>query len=276
MGQPTHNRYGGIMVRITNHLQRAISLLAAQFQETKRDNSPTNFQKLLAALIASAQEIEDANWQLYSQRSLDTAQGVQLGGYVDFNGVSTEVGLGSILGVPRRDGESDEDYRERLRFQSFINTAKGTPEEIITTIKTLTKASYVAYNEIYPAAFQLYTNGLSFPNPPCQIVEAIHNVSPAGVQYAPVTATLGVPIPFIFGSDPVNSLLVVSHNSSLPNLQVTNGVDNFLLSVNANRIPITATEGYFAEALADNTLLTQGAGQLAEVFYLNSNLPPPG
>lgn len=267
------------MVRITNHLQRAIALLAAQFQETKPDGSPTNFQKLLAALIESAQEIDDVNWQLFSQRSLDTAVGVQLGGYVEYNGEQVEVGIGSILGLPRIDGESDDDYRERLRFQSFINTAKGTPEEIITTVKTLTNASTVRYREFYPAGFQVYTDGLRFPNPPSQLVEALHEVSPAGVQYPPVIATLGVSIPFIFGGDPVNSLLLVRPDPDSPqllNLQVTNGILNFLLSVNANRLPFTATEGYLAEAYPDGTVITTGAGQLAEVFYLNSHLPPPG
>jgi hypothetical protein len=253
------------MVQITNHVQRAISLLAAQFQETKRDDSATNFQKLITALVGEAQGIEDVNWQLYTERWLNSAEGVQLDG------------IGQILGLPRNPGESDADYRERLRFQAFINASNGTPEEIIKVLYTLTNATYVWYHELYPAAFQLYTDGLTFPDPPCEVVEAIHQVSPAGVQYAPITASMGVPIPFIFGNDPVPSLLVVTDTINpavLDNLQVTDGVFNYLLQVNANRIPFTAEVGYLAEAFPDYSVFTDGAGQLAEVFYLNSNLPP--
>lgn len=255
------------MKQRTNLAEIAIGLLAAQFQETKPDDSPTNLQKLIKALVFAAQDIENVNWALYTERSLNTAVGVQLDG------------IGQILGLPRLSGESDAAYRERLRFQAFVNASRGTPEEIMTILKTLTKANKVGYFEIYPAAFQLYTDGLEFPFPYSQIVEPLHQASPAGVQYPPVTATLGVPVPFIFGLDPVNDLLAVTdpiNPSTLDNLQVTDGVGTFVLQVNANRVPFTATEGHFAEAYLDYTVDTRGAGQLAEVFYLNSHLPDLG
>lgn len=256
------------MVQITNHIQRAISLLAAQFQETKADDSPTNLQKLLQALVASAQDIEDVNWELYSERWLTTAIGAQLDG------------IGQILGLPRNLGESDESYRERLLFQSFINRSTGTPEEIIFVLSTLTQATQVNYYELYPAAFQLYTNGSVFPNPPSDLVEVIKQISPAGVNYAPIIFNFGVAIPSIFGSEPVNVLLGVTPPGDpdiLVPLEVTkDNVEFFNLEVNANQIPVTATEGFLAEGFPFDQVHTYGAGQTAEVVYLNSHLPPPG
>lgn len=255
------------MVQITNHVERAIGLLAAQFQETKADDSPTNFQKFLAAFVMSAQEIEDVNWQLYTERWLETAVGVQLDG------------IGEILGLPRNAGETDESYRQRLRFQAFINRSTGTPEEIIYVISVLTQATYVIYTELHPAAFQLYTNGAVFPNPPSALVEVIKQISPAGINYAPIIFNFGIPIPSIFGSEPVNSILGVTPPGNpdiLVPLQVTNGIETFDLEVNANQIPVTATDGFLAEGFPMDQVHTYRAGQLAEVVYLNSHLPPTG
>lgn len=210
------------MVQITNHFQRAISLLASQFRKNKPDGSLTNFQKLIQALVEPAQEIENVNWELKTERWLNTAIGTQLDG------------LGQIIGIARNPGESDEDYRERLQFQIFINSSKGTPEDVIRIIEFLTKSDRIIYHETYPAAFQLETDGLVFPTPPNELVTAIKNASPAGVNYAPITATYNVPISF----------------------QVTDEIGE--------------SEGGFEEL--NYPLPT--AGQLSEVIQNDSNMPP--
>lgn len=254
------------MVQITNHIERALILLAAQFRETKPDNSPTDFQKLIRAFVSEMQDAENVNWQLYSERSIFTAEGAQLDG------------LGQILGIDRLPGESDDDYRERLLFQAYINNSTGTPEELIRILKFLTKASEVRYLEIYPAAYQLITDGETFPDPPNQLVEAIASAAPAGVQYPIITCIGGIDVPVTFGLDPVTDLLVVTDPadpSNLLNLEVYDGTNTYLLEVNANRIPFNDSEGYLAEVFLDYSVDTQGAGQLAEVLTINSNQPPP-
>ena len=95
---------------------------------------------------------------------------------------------------------------------------------MIAVLKFLTKANKVRYHEYYPAAFQMDTDGTTFSVPPEQLVSAIQSVSPAAVQYTPITATYGVPLPFVFSGDPVIELLDVSPFESDPfdlrNLQV--------------------------------------------------------
>lgn len=164
--------------------------MAGQFQQSLVDGEYSRFQRFIRAFVTSMQEIDNVDQNLKFQRSLETSIGTQLDG------------LGEILGLARLPNESDEDYRERLKFQIFINKANGTPEEVITVLKFLTKANKIRYHEYYPAAFQMSTDGLVFPNPPEQLVTAIQSVSPAGVQYTPITATYNVPLPLFLAGTP--------------------------------------------------------------------------
>src|SRR6188768_445924 len=128
------------MVAINNVFERTLSLLASQFRDTKLDGGLTNFQKLIKIITKQAQDIQDALWELKTERWLTTSEGIQL----DLIGV--------ILGLPRNPNESDEDYRERLQFQIFINSSTGTPEEAIKVLKYLTNATHIWYHDVNPAA----------------------------------------------------------------------------------------------------------------------------
>src|SRR5690606_9597636 len=148
--------------------------------------------------------LEDVKWQLKTERWISTAIGQQLDE------------IGTILGLPRIINESDEDYRERLQFQIFINTSSGTPEEVMQVLAFLTQASHVNYHDIGIAAFQLETNGLKFPDPPNDLNDAIFQVSPAGVNYAPIVATYDVPISFELGGDLTDQPLYVVPDGDNP------------------------------------------------------------
>ena len=250
------------MALIPNHVQRAIALLAGQFQQSLLDGEYSRFQRLIQAFVTQFQEIDDVDQTLKSQRSIETSVGVQLDG------------LGQILGLSRLPDESDDDYREKLKFQIFINKSNGTPEEVIAVLKFLTKATKIRYHEYYPAAFQMDTDGVTFSVPPEQLVSAIQSVSPAAIQYTPITATYGVPLPFVFSGDPIIELLDVAPFESTPfdfrNLQVQ-VVD--LLAVNAGNVVNPTFGGCFAEF--GTPIDTTGAGQLAEVIMFNGSEPPP-
>lgn len=250
------------MALIPNHVQRAIALLAGQFQQSLLDGEYSRFQRLIQAFVTQFQEIDDVDQTLKSQRSIETSVGVQLDG------------LGQILGLSRLPDESDDDYREKLKFQIFINKSNGTPEEVIAVLKFLTKATKIRYHEYYPAAFQMDTDGVTFSVPPEQLVSAIQSVSPAAVQYTPITATYGVPLPFVFSGDPIIELLDVAPFESTPfdfrNLQVQ---VTDLLAVNAGNVVNPTFGGCFAEF--GTPIDTTGAGQLAEVIMFNGSEPPP-
>jgi len=255
------------MVLITNHFQRAISLLASQFREEDPEGTLTKFQKLIKVFVESMQDADNVDMTLQEFRWLDTAYGVQLDG------------LGEILGLARDPDESDTSYRERLRFQIFINNSNATPEEVIRVLAFLTDATKIWYHEYYPAAFQMSTDGLTFPNPPSSLVTAIQSVSPAAVQYTPITATYGTK-PFSFSGDPVFGLLAVVPDENTPFDEFNVEVDTLdILEVNTGQTENPETGGGFAEAIWTNYPTTPivyafdntGAGQLAEVIMYNGS-----
>lgn len=252
------------MVQINNVFERAISLLVNQFREQNLDGSLTNLQKLVKIITEPVQNIEDVNWELKTERWLSTAVGVQLDE------------LGVILGLPRELNESDEDYRERLQFQIFINISNGTPEDSIRVLKFLTKASYIGYFELYPAAYQMETNGLVFPNPYNDLNDAIFQVSPAGVNYAPIVLTYNVPISFELSPD-----------FSFEPLFLAPDPDNFedLVNLEVNRTPPPTTGILYVSSstiIGDNpnggldelNFPLPNAGQLSELVQKGGNFPP--
>lgn len=248
------------MVQITNHFERALSLLASQFRDQKPDGTLTNFQKLIKVLCTGAQVLENAKWQLKTERWLSTAIGAQLDE------------IGEILGLPRELGESDEDYRERLQFQIFINVSSGTPEEQIAILKFLNAAEKVHYFQVGIASFHLETDGLKFPSPPNDLVEGLFRASPAGVNYPSITATWGVDIPFSTSGDLRNDLFYVnpnqSDNSELRNLEME--PYNSLLWVSAGNVDDNEGSG----GLSELGYPTEGTGQICELIQKNGNFSP--
>lgn len=249
------------MPYLNNIVDRTLALLVGQFRGTTPSGDLTNLQKLIKSFALSIQDVEDTLEELRSQRNIDTAVGVQLDG------------LGQILGLERLDGEDDEDYRERLKFQIFVNQGTGTPEEVIAILTFLTNATRVRYIEYYPAAYQMITNGTTFPDPPEDLVTALQEASPAAVQYVPITATYGVDVPFVFGADSVFEPLVItdpSDPSLFENLELDTGD---LLYVNASQFSDNPEGGGFAE-YGSPSIDTTGAGQLCEVIMFNGSVAP--
>lgn len=248
------------MPYIPNLKERSLALLASQFRGSSSANI-SNMEKLVVAMIEPFQTLEDASNELRTERNVFDAVGVQLDG------------LGEIVGIVRRDGESDDDYRERLLFQPYINRSNGTPEEIIAIVKFITDATMVRYIDIFPAAYQLITNGTSFPDPTEELVESLADASPAGVQYPPVTATYGVEVPFVFSPDFDIEKLVVTEPAdptTLTNLELdtTN-----LLYVNPANTTTNDEGGGFAEYGSPN-IDTTGAGQFCEVIQFGGSVAP--
>lgn len=247
------------MVQITNQFERALALLVSQFRGQKPDGSLTNLQKLIKVLVIPFQQLEDVKWQLKTERWLSTAIGAQL----------DEIGV--ILGLPRIIGESDEDYRERLQFQIFINSTSGTPEQVMSVLRFLTNGTYSNYHDIGIADYQLETNGLKFPNPVNQLNDGIFQVSPAGVNYAPIVATYNVPISFELSGDLTSEPLFVA-----PNTNDTSELVNLLVEP-LNEILYVAAGAYENNGpnggLDELDFPLETAGQLSELIQKGGNAP---
>lgn len=244
------------MTDILNFPERAVALLAAQFQ-TMLPTGLTNFQNLIYGLNSNATLVNTQEQNLINLRWLNTAQGVQLDG------------IGQIVGLPRVSGQTDLSYQEDLQFQIFFNSSEATPEEVIYILKYITKASEIWYNEVYPAAYQMATNGLYFPPNPSDLVNLIQQSSPAGVNFLFITATYGL-VPLSFSTDPILEQLYVSPNPSNPNnlleLQVNPGSGLLNFTVNAGSVFNPDFGGHFAEGYSSGFIDVLGAGILPEAI----------
>jgi len=251
------------MKDIITFYERSNTLLASQFREGSDSGDRTNFQKVIASLVAPFYDINSTELQLYNDRFLATAVGLQL----------DKIGL--ILGLPRRlDAitdmlQSDEDYREALYFQVFINKSNGTPEDAISTLKFLTKGTVIQFLDSFPAFYQMFTNGLpeNFSIPPNEIVQAISELSPAGVQYVPITWNYNYDFLFEFSSDPIVEDFYVAPNpadiTQLNPFHVsTDGIDDRQFQINRGQVISNDDQGSFAEANYE----VEGAGELCEVL----------
>lgn len=250
------------MVYIVNVKERALALLASQFKDSPSEQY-SNMQKFVIAMVESYQTLSDTNNQLKTERNIFVAVGVQLDG------------IGEILGLQREDGESDDDYRERLKFQTGINKSNGTPEELMRILKFITDADKVRYIDIYPAAYEMITDGTAVrvPPQPEEFIALLANAGPAGVQYPPVIRTYGVEVPFVFGSDFQLFPLVVTDPSDptvLTNLELDT---TDLLYVNPAEGSTNTEGGGFAE-FGSPSIDTTGAGQFCEVIQFGGSVAP--
>lgn len=104
--------------------QTAKDWLAGQFSEA------TRLQALVEALAKSVKDIDDTAVALQTWRDIDTAQGAALDQ------------IGQMLAQPRYGGaypvgESDADYRSKLRAAILRNRSNGTAEQLIAMIVAL-------------------------------------------------------------------------------------------------------------------------------------------
>lgn len=123
---------------IADHAARGLARLAEQYK-----NKP-KFAALINSLNRQIQELENAFYQLLTERSIDTAIGVQL----DI--------LGKIVGE-RRGGALDADYRLRIRARIRANLSSGTVEDIYAVFRALlgmaTPPAVFKWADAFPAGF---------------------------------------------------------------------------------------------------------------------------
>ncbi len=122
-----------------NHVVEGLTFLMEQYKEHPK------IAAFLTAFLERIQEIEYVIWDLVSLKDLDTAEGVQL----DL--------IGRIVNRAR-EGRDDDTYRLWLRAQVLINRSSGTPEEMMTLARLVTRADVDEVNIVdwYPARFAIY------------------------------------------------------------------------------------------------------------------------
>ena len=132
--------------------------------------SPNLLGLIRAVVEECAQPIEDYAIALQDVLNVDTASGE----WLDI--------IGKMVGVKRKDGESDEDFRKRVIEYSIENDA-GTPNNVIDVAKVLSGDPAPQYLDEVPATFFVYT-----PNGKALTLSQVDKLAPAGVLGLPGAA----------------------------------------------------------------------------------------
>lgn len=152
------------IVKITTHVVDALKRRIEQYKNKK------NIEGLIRAFVKQIQDLEDAGDPLFTQR-LDLAQtvGVQLDKY------------GTIV-VQDREGFDDIFYRILLQFKIGQNISRGEPSALISTIKLITQAALVHYQNLGNAQVSLSTDGTIDPTLVNFVYTNMERVAMAGVR----------------------------------------------------------------------------------------------
>lgn len=150
--------------QIVDHSDRAVANLISKFDKA------TKLQDLVRVLVGEVQELDDLIFALISERYLSSAVGAQLDQY------------GEVLGF-KRQGFSDDEYRNLLEARIIANLSEGQIGIIQLVLQKITRASFVLYIPTYPAAYIVqYTSSVYTSSSFREIIkEFILFITPCGV-----------------------------------------------------------------------------------------------
>jgi hypothetical protein len=148
----------------TEHVQSALDKLLQQYKGKPK------FEGFISALASQVQDTENALKQLFEERSIDSAVGVNL-----------DV-IGEIVGLARTTGQTDEEYRDDLKVKVVQNLNEGTPEEFIAAAIYFIGANVVEYTELYPAAVSIVADVLLTDERAAVVRTILESFLPAGVS----------------------------------------------------------------------------------------------
>lgn len=173
------------LVRIDSHCEDAKTKLLYRYNRKPR------LEAFLCTLGDQATQVELALWDLYTKRTLATAEGAQLDG------------IGRIVGEPRK-GRTDEVYRVFLRVRILVNRSDGRIGDLYSILlQAFGQGAEVAILEHYPAAIQVI------------LLDDIGDVAPSDFAlYLRQAKAGGVRLDFVYTVEPLADTLI--WNSSEP------------------------------------------------------------
>lgn len=173
------------LVRIDSHCEDAKDKLLYRYKRKPR------LEAFLCTLGDQATDLELAYWDLFTKRTIDTAEGDQLDG------------IGRIVGEPRKD-RTDDVYRIFLRVRILVNRSDGRPDDLYAImLQAFGEDAVVSITEHYPAALQV------------TLGEDIGDVEPGDfIIYLRQAKGGGIRLDFVYTVEPLADTLV--WNSSEP------------------------------------------------------------
>lgn len=127
----------------TQHNEEGLALFIDRYKGKPR------MAALLTIFMNQVQDLEDALFELITERTVDAAIGVQL----DI--------LGAIVGQPDRAGLSDDDYRTIIKARIKVNRSDGHADQMIEILRLIASATdaetpiQIIFIDLPPAGFTL-------------------------------------------------------------------------------------------------------------------------
>lgn len=131
---------------MTEHITNHVAL--AQGRSAERLKDKPRWLSLVKVFAARVQDLEDALWQLFVDRTKDNATGAML----DI--------IGRIVGQ-NRNGYGDDDYRVFINARILANRSSGSIPEVLAVLRTLIPLpSALTLIEEGPASFVVRVGGV--------------------------------------------------------------------------------------------------------------------
>jgi len=129
--------------RIDDHVARAKVRLAYRFQKPR-------ILGFVEALVKPIQNFENVAWQVFAERNVDNAVGVQLDQ------------IGEKVGQPRL-GYLDDAYRRLIRARISANKSNGTVNDLIRISNLVIDdpAASIVVTQFFPASVRVFVDGLA-------------------------------------------------------------------------------------------------------------------
>jgi hypothetical protein len=180
----------GITPAKLDHKAEGLDHLLAQYKEKPR------LEAVLSAFLTQVQELENAFYQLWTRRLLQTATGKNLDT------------LGQILDEPRA-GRSDANYRAILAVKILAISSDGQAEQLYSIARAMVGESIpLSLTEYFPGAVLLQVLG-PFPLSVEEAFRILSRAKAAGVRLSLVYLLTEADEAFTMGAvgDPPSALL---------------------------------------------------------------------
>lgn len=176
-------RVGSGLEHDTKHTAEGLGRLLQQFKEKQR------IEDFLSAFLDQVQEIEDAAWELYIERTLENADGALLDQ------------LGGLVGEERR-GRTDARYRRFIGVRILSNRSDGQVEQLYSILRQIFGGSFVGWIDEYtPAAMTLeLRTPVTTDTPSTEIDLVLGRSKGGGISLHAIYSEEAAADQFLFGS----------------------------------------------------------------------------
>lgn len=162
------------------HCEEALSHLLHQFSQA------TRLRDLVCVLAEQGQEVEDALWQLYTERTLDESEGDQLDG------------IGAIVGEDRK-GRTDATYRMFIAAKILVNLSDGKAEQLYSILDAILPDGQFQITDHQPAAITVSILTDIGAVDPFEVLYFLRSAKAAGVKLDFVWTYSDSQLTFTFG-----------------------------------------------------------------------------